>query len=62
MLVTLDDAAACDVGGAQVVNGRQLHAGSVTGLWVEKDGRIRRETSSDWQGARPWSVWAEEGD
>jgi hypothetical protein len=34
-------------------------ANGVTATWVLKDGRIRTQTSRDWQGNRPWSVASE---
>lgn len=37
-----------------VVDGWDLWRGGTQALWLE-NGRLRRETSADWQGERPWS-------
>ena len=46
-----------------LITSAQLSGSSVTALWLD-GGMMRRETSADWQGARPWSVRAldERGD
>ncbi len=40
---------------AWVIDGWDLWRGGVQAMWI-KDGRIRTETSADWQGQRPWSA------
>jgi len=41
----------------KLITSDQLSGSSVTALWLD-GGTIRRETSADWQGQRPWSVRA----
>lgn len=49
---------ACDH--AHILSGPVLATSGVSALWVSENGTIRRATSADWQGNRPWSMGGEE--
>lgn len=51
----------CASNKVRVISGDTLAQNSVTAMWIDENGKMRIETSSQWQGNRPWSLQAEEG-
>lgn len=49
-------------GKARIIDPKRLASSAVFALWLTPDGSVRVETSSDWQGDRPWSVNVNEAD
>ncbi len=60
-VVVTNVAATCDTE-ALVLDSKRMAGSSVTALWVRANGHVHVETSSDWQGTRPWSIGSAEVD